>query len=95
LVTIVESVTNPQTLSIILELASLFFIILGFFRWYDRKYSVVIDKTVAGITEKINDVKKSIETLSDDYHNYVQSRALQKLDHDDNKQPVKRRTSKR
>jgi hypothetical protein len=76
--TITETLANPATLSLVLELATLFFIILGFFRWYDRKYATVIDKTTAGLTEKINDLKKTVEGLANDYHDYVTDRALQK-----------------
>lgn len=93
MVTIVETVTNPQTLSIVLELATLFFIVLGFFRWYDRKYAATLDKTVKGIDSKIDDVKTQLGNLAENYHDYVQDRALQKSD--DKPSSSSRRGSKR
>jgi hypothetical protein len=87
LATIVEAVTNPQTLSIILELATLFFMILGFFRWYDAKYTKIMDTSIKGINErfdqrtnhvndKLENLQRDVEQLSQNLYKFMEGKAL-------------------
>ena len=87
--TIVESIANPQTLSLILELATLFFMILGFFRWYDSKYTRVMDASIKGINErfeqrtnhvndKLESLQRDVEQLSQNLYKFMEGKALGK-----------------
>lgn len=72
-----------ESLSTILEFAALVGVVLGFFRWYDSKYRVLvrdtkqqimdkIDATAKTTCEKIEELKNNQSSLRTSYYNHVE-----------------------
>ena len=57
---LVDVLTEAGNVSSIIELTTLSFIVLGFFRWYDSKYNKTITATKSDVLLKIDETKESL-----------------------------------
>lgn len=80
---LVDILSDSGTLSVILEFIALVTVVLGFFRWYDAKYKLLVRDTKNEITEKISfetericdqigDLKQGQNRLEESHYDHLQ-----------------------
>lgn len=80
---LVDILSDSGTLSVILEFIALVTVVLGFFRWYDAKYKVLVRDTKNEVTGKISsetericdqisDLKQGQNRLEESHYDHLQ-----------------------
>jgi hypothetical protein len=83
-VALTDILSNSGNVNAIIEVFTLFFIVAGFFRWYDSKYQRTIVTTKDEVVANIQDLKetlcdriermdKEIMRVEDRLHNHITS----------------------
>lgn len=78
-----DLLTESSNVSAIIELITLFFIVAGFFRWYDSRYQKFITNTKTDICKSVTDTKESLSDrleridqslirLEDRFHKHIE-----------------------
>lgn len=86
---LVDILADSTSVSALLEVISLAFIVAGFFRWYDGKYSKKVENQKNELCRQINDAKehlgnridnvdRSLSNLENYFHKHMEYHAEHK-----------------